>query len=140
MKTRFSILTLLGVTAYVALTVAAITHPVAWRTVWLLAWLVQIAHLLTHAMDSSRPVSAACGRVAIGCVFVYLTIPKTVLELSFPEYWLTYLLVSGDTNAYIVTQPVLHFSMALVFGWTGYFMMHWRLARRHRCEVRPNDA
>ncbi|MDZ4780328.1 MAG: hypothetical protein SGJ19_08755 [Planctomycetia bacterium] len=114
MKPRFSILALLSITAFVALTFAAMLSPL-WSAVWIVAWLVCVAHFVTHATDTSNPVTAACGRTAIVCILLYLVIPVLNNQYSI-EYLIAAVVFGRNPSSYIQPQSVLQYALALGFG------------------------
>ncbi len=78
MKPRFSILTLLGVTAYIAVNLFAMTSPVRWRAeACFYVWLATLAGM---AVGASQPVNT---RVAFFRGFLYFAAIYTMGAFSF---------------------------------------------------------
>jgi len=72
MKPRFSMLTLLAATAYLALVFAGLKEPLGWwRSAGTMAWLLVLAYLIAMAMDARHRPSAIFGRSAVGCILAY---------------------------------------------------------------------
>jgi hypothetical protein len=114
MKPRFSILTLLAGTAFIAAAVAALVRPISvWPNVVLVAWLLAMASFLVTAIasvDASRRTFARC---VIGCAVFYLLI--TFIGNDFrpqlPHKWASRWLASKiapieiEYSPYVVPYP-----------------------------------
>jgi len=92
MKPRYSILTLLGVTAYVALAITAALNPLsAWRRAWLVVWLLAVAYPIVLALNATDLLGRVFGRVAIACGAFYLILPLVAPNVGYggpPDAWL----------------------------------------------------
>lgn len=70
---KFSVLSLLLATGYVALLVASFKQPESvWRVVASIAWLAVIGMMVANAFNTADSKRAAFGRVALTCVAIYL--------------------------------------------------------------------
>ncbi len=111
MKPRFSILTVLVFTAYVALAFAGIKKPDSW---WLaggvLAWLLALAYLVILATDTSDARNQAFGRVSVICLAAYLLLTLFPFPINagsnrpamLPHVWFTAWWISQET---VTTAP-----------------------------------
>lgn len=85
MKPRFSILTLLAATGYVALVLTSLLNPESlWRYASTAAWLLALMYMIVLATNPLEPRLATFGRTVVACITAYLVL--TWLPMSFtPE-------------------------------------------------------
>jgi hypothetical protein len=130
MKPRFSIITLLGVTAYVALALAAITIPSLWYPVWAFVWLLCVTALVVRAIDTTDRVTAGCGRAAIAGLALCL-----IWALEDFNPWLRS--ISAAPPSTLMQWPmrtVIQSSCALAFGWVAYYMAYRHYRRNEKAQ------
>lgn len=83
MNLRFSMLTLLAATAYIALVFAGLKEPLGWwRSAGTIAWLLVLAYLIAMAMDMRHLPSAIFGRTAVSCILAYGLLTWLPIPLS----------------------------------------------------------
>lgn len=141
MKLRFSILTLLLIMAYVALTFAAATNPESlWRKSWLVAWLLVVAYLAALAFNADSPSGRAFGRVAIVCGAIYLLLPFAVPAVGYggmPDVWLTGFVLGGrfsGSRSYMPVAATMQLSTSQAFGLLGGMFALWQHRVREKQE------
>lgn len=96
MKPRFSILVLLGITAYVAVNVAAICDPQSiWMKASVVGWVLVLVHLTVVSLDVTKHQGVTVARAVLACALLYLFVCNgRVFQESVPDDWLAEFLVS----------------------------------------------
>jgi hypothetical protein len=80
---KFSILTMLVATGYVALLVAGVQNPESWwRQVGTVVWLLFLAYFFMLAADTFHRERAVFGRVCLACMASYLLLAWMKPEVS----------------------------------------------------------
>ena len=157
MKPRFTILTLLGVTAYVAVNIAGISNPLSnWFQAAVLAFYVTMIYLTVRSMEPATNVHVKIARVILACSFLYYYIGTS--RGGAPHEWLAELLLSlrdvsadplyEELNGRLIELPprddsemrvrrLVYFNTTLVAGIAGGAIALWRyrvLERREKHE------
>lgn len=145
MKPRFTVLTLLGLTAYVATLIAAVYMPHSpGRHAWTLAWLVSVAWLVALAFNPTDATRFVFGRSALVCGACYLVIPLVVPGINYgglPDTWITSWLTGQSSGTYLIVAPVIQLTASLLFGLCGGWFalrIYGRMERRAKQEQPGN--
>jgi hypothetical protein len=168
MKPRFSILTLLGVTAYVGLSIAAIRDPLSiWSSISFLAWFGVVTFIGIYALIEKGPRAAYFGGmfVTILAYSVAASVEANVGEndwgsrlidqIAMPHNWLheyigntkdpEFMLSRKDVLDHLTYRVARRWSVtqcSLVFGMIGGCLAFWRyrvLERREKEQSHSND-
>ncbi len=153
MKPRFSILTLLGVTAYVALNAAVAVRPTsAWSAILFYAWLIiMLKQCLNAASDTSSNAVFAratlCGTIVYTVAALVESYASVVQpgDLSLPHnaiYWIVLSLTEDDADSLmkVIPQRVGYFQWILLNSGLacGLFVGSLALWRYRRLERRDS--
>lgn len=157
MKPRFSILTLLGITAYVAVNVAALQKPDSgWTIIVFYTWLAILAFASINAAQPSSPAAVfSRGFVFVALVYGASTFVYRMVTLGqppLPHIYLTdfiHSLMTGDgrgprfdpfaASPALALYLVPFHNVSLIFGLFGGSLALWRYRRLERRELQEKS-